>query len=101
MTDLQQEQNGSKGAFYIEKENKRVAEITYTLPVPGKMIIDHTEVSDELRGQNAGYQLVQTAVEYARAHKLIIIPLCPFAIPIAIGTVIKKNPEFHDVLSTH
>ena len=43
-----------------------------------KMIIEHTEVSDELRGQNVGYQLVHTAVEYARANNIKIIPLCPF-----------------------
>jgi len=101
MMDILQEQTGSKGAFYTEKDNKRLAEITYSLPVPGKMILDHTEVSDELRGQNAGYQLVQAAVEYARARQLTILPLCTFAIPIAIGTIIKKNPEFHDILSTH
>ena len=43
------------------------------------MIIDHTEVSDELRGKNVGYQLVHTAVEYARTNHIKVLLLCPFA----------------------
>lgn len=68
--------------------------MTYTMPAANKMIIEHTEVSDELRGQNAGYQLVHAAVDYARANNIKIIPLCPFA-----NSVFKKKPEFADVLS--
>ena len=64
-------------------------------PSPDKMIIEHTEVSDELKGQNVGYQLVHTAVEYARTHNIKIVPLCPFA-----NAVFKKKPEYADVLYT-
>lgn len=60
----------------------------------GFMIIDHTEVSDELRGKNVGYQLVHTAVEYARANHIKIIPLCPFAKSVFD----KKAAEYGDVL---
>jgi predicted GNAT family acetyltransferase len=67
--------------------------MSYTMPSADKMIIDHTEVSDELRGQNVGFQLVKTAVEYSRKHNIRIIPLCPFA-----NSVFKKKPEFSDVL---
>ena len=70
-----------------------MAEMTYTMPSTDKMIIEHTEVNDELKGQNVGYTLVHTAVEYARTHGLRIIPLCPFA-----NSVFKKQPEFADVL---
>lgn len=90
---IQQKQNGTKGAFYIEEAGKLLAEMTYTMPSADKMIIDHTEVSDALRGKNAGYQLVHTAVEYARANNIKITPLCPFA-----NSVFKKNPELADVL---
>jgi len=88
-----QQQNGNKGSFYIEKDKQRLAEMTYTLPVPGKMIIDHTEVSDELRGQQAGYMLLLEAVKFARNQQLKIIPLCPFA-----NATFKKRPELQDVL---
>lgn len=87
---------GTKGMFYAsnDEENEVIlAEMVYTMPSHNKMIIEHTEVSDELKGQNVGYQLVKTAVEYARAHNIKIIPLCPFA-----NSVFKKKPEFADVL---
>lgn len=58
------------------------------------MIIDHTEVSDELRGQNVGYQLVKKAVDYAREQHIKIMPLCPFAKSVFD----KKREEFKDVL---
>ena len=85
---------GTKGMFYVEGEKGEIlAEMVYTMPSIDRMIIEHTEVSDELRGQNVGYQLVHTAVEYARTHQVKIIPLCPFA-----NSVFKKKPEFADVL---
>lgn len=90
---IQHKKVGTKGLFFVQQDGNILAEMTYTMPSAEKMIIDHTEVSDELRGQNAGYQLVHTAVEYARTHHLKIIPLCPFA-----NAVFKKKPEYADVL---
>jgi len=76
---IQKELDGSKGAFYYEVDGKRLGESTYTLARPGKMIIDHTKVSDELRGTGAGAHLIEALVEYARSNKMKIMPLCPFA----------------------
>lgn len=84
---------GTKGMFYVGQDGAIVAELVYTLPAPGKMIIEHTEVDEALRGKNVGLQLVHTAVEYARAHEIKIIPLCPFA-----KSVFDRKPEFGDVL---
>lgn len=85
---------GTKGVFYVDGNQGFLAEMVYTKPSPDKIIIEHTDVNDELRGQNVGYQLVHAAVEYARKHGIKIIPLCPFA-----NSVFKKKPEFADVLS--
>ena len=90
---IQQKQEGSKGSFYVEENGIILAEMTYTMTGTELMIIDHTEVSDELRGKNVGYQLVHTAVEYARANHIKIIPLCPFAKSVFD----KKAAEFADV----
>ena len=84
---------GQKGMFFVRVDGETQAEMVYTQPSDDKMIIEHTEVSDKLRGKNVGYQLVHTAVEYARVHKMKIIPLCPFA-----NATLKKKPEFFDVL---
>jgi uncharacterized protein len=58
------------------------------------IIIDHTEVSDSLKGKGAGKQLVSKAVDYARENNIKIIPLCTFA-----KSVFDKVPDFQDVLS--
>ena len=84
---------GSKGLFFIRGDKGTLAEMVYTMPSADKMIIEHTEVSEALKGQSAGYKLVFAAVEYARANKIKIIPLCPFA-----NSVFKKKPELADVL---
>ncbi len=92
---IQHKKTGSKGFFYVESEGSIAAEMIYTLPSAEQMIIEHTEISDELKGQNVGYELVHAAVEYARTHNLKIIPLCPFA-----HAVFRKKPEYADVLFT-
>ena len=91
---IQQKQEGSKGSFYVEENGIILAEMTWSMTGADLMITDHTEVSDELRGKNVGYQLIHTAVEYARANHIKIIPLCPFAKSVFD----KKAAEFGDVL---
>jgi predicted GNAT family acetyltransferase len=69
--------------------------MTFSMAGDTLMIIDHTEVSDVLRGKSVGKQLVSTAVEYARKNSVNIIPLCPFA-----KSVFEKVPAFQDVLKS-
>ncbi len=83
--------NGHKGAFYVDEEGKLLAEMTYSFATD-KIIIDHTQVSDQLRGQVVGNMLVDAAVAYARDHKLMILPLCPFA-----RSVFDRTPAYKDV----
>lgn len=83
---IQHKQVGNKGMFFVATDNHILGEMTYTMASAGKMIIEHTEVSDELKGKNIGQQLLHTAVEYARTNNIKIIPLCPFA-----NSVFKKK----------
>ena len=92
MEEIRNERAGQRGAFFIERDGKRLAEMTYS--VGGAIaIIDHTDVDDVLRGTGTGARLVQAAVEWARAEKLQIVPLCPFA-----KAVFDKHPDYGDVL---
>jgi predicted GNAT family acetyltransferase len=90
--DILHEDDGRKGRFYIDKGDKNLAEITYVWAGEDKLIIDHTFVDEELKGQNIGYKLVIRVVEMARTKKAGIIPLCPFA-----KATIEKRPELQDV----
>lgn len=91
--EVKQKDDGKSGMFYVEQEGKVLAQTTYVWTGAERIIIDHTEVDDALRGQSAGKQLVAKAVEFARDKSLKIIPLCPFA-----KSVFDKVVEFRDVL---
>lgn len=92
--NIQHKEGESKGSFFIEEGGEVVAEITYSKAGSDKIIIDHTEVSDELRGQNIGNELVEHAVNYARESELTVLPLCPFA-----KSVIERDESLQDVLN--
>lgn len=91
--EIQHEENEKKGYFFIEIEGKRKAEMVYSKAGTKLLIIEHTEVSDELRGTGSGNKLVMAAVELARSQNKKILPLCPFA-----KSVFQKMQEIQDVL---
>jgi uncharacterized protein len=91
--EIKQSDNGKKGKFFIETDGETEGEMTYVWTGENKIIIDHTEVSDKLKGKNAGKQMLQKAVDFAREKQIKIIPLCPFA-----NAVFKKTPDYKDVL---
>ena len=87
------EHAGHRGAFYIERDGERLAVMSYTV-AGSRVIIDHTDVDDRLRGTGAGRKLVQAAVEWARKENARLMPLCPFA-----KSVFDKTPDYSDVLA--
>lgn len=91
--DIKLEESGNRGYFFIEENGQRLAEMIFTKAGDTRIIINHTEVSDALRGKNAGKQLVAAAVDHARKHNLKIFPLCPFA-----KSVFDRVAEYQDVL---
>ncbi|HZM34812.1 MAG TPA: GNAT family N-acetyltransferase [Burkholderiales bacterium] len=90
---VRHEEQGHRGAFVIERDARRLAEMTYTV-AGSRVIIDHTTVDDALRGTGAGRELVKASVEWARANGRKLMPLCPFA-----KSVFDKTPEYRDVLA--
>lgn len=81
--------------FYIGDDIKEpIAEITFVESGEDRIVVDHTYVSDELRGQGVAGKLVEEVVQYAREKKKRIIPLCPY-----VKNKMNKTPEYQDVLS--
>ena len=80
--------------FYIcdTLENLK-AEVTYVNHKDDTIVIDHTFVSNELRGQNVGKQLIKKVVDFARQENKKIVPQCSFARQEFI-----TNKEYEDVL---
>ncbi|HUR99424.1 MAG TPA: GNAT family N-acetyltransferase [Pyrinomonadaceae bacterium] len=93
MMEIQRDEHGRKGAFYIDENGEWIAELTYVRD-DDTMTIDHTEVDEKLRGEGVGEDLVRAAVEYARKTGLKVNPECPYA-----RKVIEETPDLQDVLA--
>ncbi len=93
--NIQQEDNGKKGRFFINENGIDKAQMVYTWSGAALMIIEHTEVDESLKGQGVGNKLVAAAVDWARQADFKILPLCPFA-----KAVFERKTEYADVLYT-
>ena len=90
MTTIKKAEN----KFYVGDHVKSpLAEITYIQSGKSLIVIDHTYVSDELRGQGVAGKLLEQVVLYARENNKRIKPLCVFA-----KKRMEDTPEYHDVL---
>lgn len=84
-----------EGRFYIADGGKELAEITYRQDQEtGNWVIDHTYVSEDLRGQGTGEKLVRAVVDKAREAGVKIIPECPYA-----AKQFERHAEYSDVLT--
>lgn len=80
--------------FYIgEASEEPIAEITFIPSGEDKITVDHTYVSEQLRGQGIGELLVKRIAEYARQENKKIIPACSFVKKVMVG-----NEEYKDVV---
>jgi len=79
-----------KGAFFFEENGKRTGEMI--ISISGEiLIVYHTEVLPELEETGAAKKLLEAMVEYARVHKLKIIPRCPYTL-----AMFKKDPKKYE-----
>lgn len=92
--EIQHQEHGKKGAFFIEQNDEWIAEMTYQKEGSRKIIIDHTEVDESMQNQGYGRQLVEAAVEYARENNLLIKPVCSFA-----KEILSRSEDYEDVLT--
>ncbi|MCH7409966.1 N-acetyltransferase [Belliella sp. DSM 111904] len=91
--EIEQINHESKGYFKAIDDGKEAGRMTYSWAGEQRIIIDHTEVNPEFKGQSVGKKMLMTAVEFAREKNIKILPLCPFA-----KSVFDKTPEIRDVL---
>ena len=67
--------------------------VTYRL-LPDRIIFVHTEVPPPLEGKGLAAKLARSALDFARARHLRVVPLCPY-----VRSFVRKHSEYHDLLS--
>ena len=78
----------------MEKEGERLAAMVYKMAGPKKMVIEHTEVDERLKGQGVGVRLLEHLVEFVRKDNIKVVPFCPFA-----KATFRKREDLQDVLN--
>ncbi|GAB3224176.1 N-acetyltransferase [Algoriphagus aestuariicola] len=92
--NIQHQSDGRRGSFFVEQDSARIAEMVYVMAGPKRMIIEHTEVDESLKGKGAGVKMLEALVDFVRKEGVKVIPLCPFA-----KATFEKRPDLQDVLN--
>lgn len=83
--------NPVQSRFELE-ENGLLAWADYRMR-DGKIVLPHVEADPALRGTGAAARLMQQITDHARAHGLVLEPLCSYA-----RIWFQRHPEAQDVL---
>lgn len=73
-------ESGGRGVFAIERDGRRVAEMTYQRLDGRRILVDHTQVDPSLRGHGVARQLLDAAVAWAREHHTRIAATCSYVV---------------------
>ncbi|MBM7837193.1 putative GNAT family acetyltransferase [Alkalihalobacillus xiaoxiensis] len=79
---------------YYKNGDEVAGEITFKPVGSKKIIIDHTHVHSDHRGEGIAEDLVYSVVERMRKEGKKIVPLCPFA-----KKEFERNADYQDVYS--
>jgi hypothetical protein len=61
---------------------------------PDRIVLHHTEVPPPIEGQGMAAKLTRTALDFARARHLRVVPSCPY-----VSSFLHKHREYQDLLS--
>lgn len=72
--------SGNGGVISLQKENKEIGRLTYTLvPDENRLIISYVMVYPEFEGKGLGKYLIDEALEFARENHWTVYPHCSYA----------------------
>lgn len=77
---VQHNEKSGRGEFFIERDGRRVAEMTYRRVDPATVLVDHTEVDVSLRGGGVARQLLDAAVSWARQNGTKMDASCSYVV---------------------
>jgi predicted GNAT family acetyltransferase len=79
------------GRFELERDGK-TAYLEYSLGA-GVLVLSHTEIPKELRGQGISATLAKGALDYARENNLRVDVVCD-----SVAQYIREHPEYSDLV---
>ena len=81
--------------FYIgDNKDKPKAFISFEDGKDNEIVVTHTVVDPELRGQGIAGKLVEEVIEFAKKENRKIIPICSYVVDY-----FQKHPEHEDLLA--
>ncbi len=96
MTDLalnQIEVRHDEAAHRFEADIQGLTAVLVYKIVPGRMLIQHTQVPPVLEGRGIAAKITRIALEYARSKSLEVVPACSYT-----ASYMAKHPEYNDLL---
>jgi uncharacterized protein len=85
-----------QGAFVIMDGAELMGEMVVSIS-DNVLTVYHTEVSEKAEGRGFAKKMLTQMVDYAREHKLKVIPLCPY-----VHAQFKRHPdEYADIWERH
>jgi len=91
MSDVKLELNKQgRGAFNVYVDDAKAGEMEVA-KIGNDLVVYHTEVQPQYEGKGFAKELLNAMVDYARQHKLKVIPLCPYTL-----AQFKRHPDLYD-----
>lgn len=88
---IEHEETASHGEFRIGRH----AIMTYHKAADKHIVVNHTLVAKEARGQGLALQLYRAMVDYARTHGLEVTPACSYVV-----RMFERFPQDRDILQS-
>jgi uncharacterized protein len=63
---------------------------------PDRIVFQHTEVPEPLEGKGLAAKLTRTALDFARANHLRVVPVCPY-----VSSFLRRHREYQDLVSAN
>ena len=85
-------ENDVPGSRFVVRRGGETAELTYSI-AGSQIIFKHTGVPETMRGEGIAGKLAHAGLEYAKAHNLRVIPICPYVI-----AYLTRHPEYQSLV---
>lgn len=79
--------------YVLNEENKEIVKATFPFYKDGVVVVDHTYVDPELRGQGIASKLMHEVSKHAKKLGYKVVATCPYAV-----VWYKKHQEYNEII---